>query len=423
MNKPNKELVNTVEIFERPRVLILDKNDRKWWMEQKTNLVVDITLCTDSSELLLKASQLEFDAIILGVAEDTEKKSLSITEEVRQLPTGKNLPVAFLVDEEKSMSIISKAELTNSVILVKPLKHEIIASCITKLLSFNRLNAFVISESPQMTAQLVSSLNECSLQTHFTLRPNRCFEFLYDYEPEIVFLDIDIRSQDPITLCGQILSNERWKDSIAIIIFSSKGEDCDKQVIKSCGASGVIDFSKSITRVSKNLIDLAGKMKEKRRSRDCDPLTGLQYRDHLYEKYIPLLKSSIPSFFNLVWLDVQDLKTINADYGHEVGDRVVQTISTFLLQRLESVPSFICRWDSDEFIIVLKCAREVAEQLIKNAILDLRLIKIEGLDKDVSLNAGIAQLCDDGQTLDELLDVAKWRLHTAKRESVPLVSK
>ncbi len=422
MNKSKKELVNTVEIFERPRVLILDSADRKWWTEQKTNLVVDITLSNDASEVLLKASQIEFDAIILGIIPGTEKKSISLAEEVRQLPSGKNMPVAFLVAEE-SISIVTKAGLLNSVVLVKPLKHDMIASCITKLLSFNRLNAFVISESPQITAQLVSSLGECDLHTHFTLRPNRCFEFLYDYEPEIVFVDIDIRSQEPTALCHQILANERWKESIAIIIFSSKGEDCDKQMMNSCGANGMIDFSKSITRVSKNLIELAGDMKEKRRNRDCDPLTGLQYRDHLYEKYIPLLKSTIPAFFNLVWLDVQDLKTINADYGHEVGDRVVYTISSFFLQRLEAVPSFICRWDSDEFIIVLKCARDEAEQLIENAILDLRLIKIEGLDKDVSLNAGIAQLCDDGQTLDELLDVAKWRLHTAKRESVPLVSK
>ena len=64
---------------------------------------------------------------------------------------------------------------------------------------------------------------------------------------------------------------------------------------------------------------------------------------------------------------------------------------------------------------MVKGLKEEAESEIKNAVLDFSLIKIPNLDKNVRVCAGIAHFPEDGKTVDELLDLANWRLHKAKK--------
>ena len=54
----------------------------------------------------------------------------------------------------------------------------------------------------------------------------------------------------------------------------------------------------------------------------------------------------------VVFIDVDDLKTINDQYGHLVGDTVLSSLSNIIHNQLRST-DLLSRWGGDEFIILL----------------------------------------------------------------------
>jgi diguanylate cyclase (GGDEF)-like protein/PAS domain S-box-containing protein len=104
-----------------------------------------------------------------------------------------------------------------------------------------------------------------------------------------------------------------------------------------------------------------------------DQLTGLCNRKHAEHT----LKGKVEEFkrygtrFGMTLIDVDDLKQINNRYGHEAGDRILQVVSRSLSSTLRPFDT-ICRWDSDEFIIMAANIRN--DQNLMNMANRLRLL-------------------------------------------------
>jgi len=54
----------------------------------------------------------------------------------------------------------------------------------------------------------------------------------------------------------------------------------------------------------------------------------------------------------IIFVDVNNLKVVNDTYGHQEGDRLIQTVSRLLKERLRS-SDVICRLGGDEFLLIL----------------------------------------------------------------------
>jgi diguanylate cyclase (GGDEF)-like protein len=99
-----------------------------------------------------------------------------------------------------------------------------------------------------------------------------------------------------------------------------------------------------------------------------DPLTGLGNRRSL-KQTIPQLISGMPqgSQLALMVADLDCLKPINDEHGHEAGDRVLVHVSRILRDCLRA-QDIVVRWGGDEFVIVHSCndlepAAELAERI------------------------------------------------------------
>ena len=63
-------------------------------------------------------------------------------------------------------------------------------------------------------------------------------------------------------------------------------------------------------------------------------------------------KSMVIKNFSLALFDVDDFKKINDTYGHQVGDRALQFLSTLILDRAREI-DLVARWGGEEIIVGL----------------------------------------------------------------------
>lgn len=410
----------TQPIYTRPRILVADcANDFRESMEGWQNeLLCDLALPEDPDNALMVASSKRLDAIIIGVEPGGEERAVSLAGKFHQIPDKKNTPVAFVVSSLDSIPILESLEPACYVCLEKPLSFDNMAKIVTQLVNFEHYNALIVSAVAPVMARLSGALKAENINARSTLHPHRYLEFLYDFEPEVLLIDIDLKSPNVVDVCERLNQSTRWA-TMAIVLFSSSGKDIDADMVDQCKAKAALNLGdydkagqvvKTIARAVRE--NCAGK-------RDSDYLTGLPLTNSLYEKYVPLMAESkgSPLTLTLALIDIQQLNEINENAGHGTGDRVLSALSNFLQQRVAGTPSMICRWSEDEFVVMLKATSEAAKLLIKNTVLDFGLIKIPSCSESVRLRAGVSCFPDDGTSLDALLDLAYWRLHNAKKNA------
>ena len=95
-----------------------------------------------------------------------------------------------------------------------------------------------------------------------------------------------------------------------------------------------------------------------------DPLTGIFNRRIISENLKTLQKNR--SDYSIVILDLDHFKSINDDYGHDIGDKVLQHVAKILSENVRD-GDIVGRFGGEEFILILKekqlsYALEIAER-------------------------------------------------------------
>ena len=142
-----------------------------------------------------------------------------------------------------------------------------------------------------------------------------------------------------------------------------------------------------------------------------DSLTGLKNR-----RYLEQFFSTIPyQSFALLFIDVDNFKSINDQYGHDIGDVVLVEIGN----RLKSIArkkDIIIRLAGDEFLLILPdITRQMASDQA-NKVLTSFSEPITIMDKVeyLTTSIGISFYPDDGKTIDVLIKKADTAMYIAK---------
>ncbi|RKP51518.1 GGDEF domain-containing protein [Cohnella endophytica] len=148
-----------------------------------------------------------------------------------------------------------------------------------------------------------------------------------------------------------------------------------------------------------------------------DLLTEIHNRRFVIQKFPGLLAKTGRRNENMILflIDVDNFKKINDTYGHETGDKVLQSISRILLSNTTN-KDIVARWAGDEFLIVSPYSdekiREVIIHKVKNALKKLS----EEINMDVSVAIGTSVYPNDAKTLDALLHTADRRMYEMKSQ-------
>jgi diguanylate cyclase (GGDEF)-like protein/putative nucleotidyltransferase with HDIG domain len=142
-----------------------------------------------------------------------------------------------------------------------------------------------------------------------------------------------------------------------------------------------------------------------------DPLTGLGNHRHFHERLQRELAQAEDhgGMVSLCFLDIDDFKRINDQFGHPAGDRVLSQVASRLRQGGEAF-----RLGGDEFAVLLAGMDEqvalATTQSIVQRIADTEL----GKTGAITISAGVATFPQHGRERDSLIRLADGALYWAK---------
>ena len=142
-----------------------------------------------------------------------------------------------------------------------------------------------------------------------------------------------------------------------------------------------------------------------------DGLTGLLNRN----AYELLFRDTDLDHAALLIADVDDFKSINDRYGHDVGDKILKRVASVLQHSFRSVDQ-IYRIGGDEFVIIMTRANSTMRQLVLDKINHANQVLQQGAEDipPTSLSVGVA-FCDRENPQGDLLKDADTALYRVKQ--------
>jgi len=150
-----------------------------------------------------------------------------------------------------------------------------------------------------------------------------------------------------------------------------------------------------------------------------DALTGLNNRgalDKILKREVDIsIRHNIP--LSLIVLDIDYFKSINDQYGHTVGDKVLQNLSRCIESEIRGC-DILFRYGGEEFVIVLTntdlSGAELLSERIRHAVIKEEFI-IENKSVPIRISLGVAEL-DKNDDTEELFIKSDKALYEAKRK-------
>lgn len=177
----------------------------------------------------------------------------------------------------------------------------------------------------------------------------------------------------------------------------------------------VFDAENRVVRVIGTLTDISVQIDREQELREQarqDPLTGLYNRAG-----VKMINARLEQISRgvLFMMDLDDFKSINDNYGHAAGDKLLTAVGRILTETFRT-DDIVARVGGDEFVAFLSGSdsRTTAEQKAQELLERVRTLRIEGIDTAASVSIGAASAPTCGRTYEALSAVADEALYQVK---------
>lgn len=145
---------------------------------------------------------------------------------------------------------------------------------------------------------------------------------------------------------------------------------------------------------------------------DKDFLTNTYSRRILFEIFPKLKKDD--SELIIIMLDVDNFKSINDRFGHDVGDIVLQKVAHLLVQNTRKKWDRVIRWGGDEFILLLSLdAKKEAHKVIEHLERGFQNLS-EEMDIEIRSSIGFTFCNPSTQSITDLIRTADLNMYQHK---------
>ncbi len=360
-----------------------------------------------------------------------------VCRRIKAMPEGKPIPVIFVTVVEATQSKVAGFDVGAADYITKPFDIDEVRARIRTHLELSRLQRHLGQQVVQRTQLLEDSreqyriLADYSPNWEYWLSPEGNYLYVSPactsvsgYAPADFFADATLMDKliHPEDLQGwrsgkmpadtaaapQILrlcakdGSERWVEHIAKRVLSGAGVPL--------GLRGSYS-DVTLRRQAEQKLDFLTHR---------DPLTGLPNRTlfaELLSHAVTLAKHNA-SEFSLLFINLDNFKTINESLGHSAGDRILIEVAHRLQALMPGVEA-IARIGGDEFnIIVERNAVSPGIDLVAQRLIDAlsQPYLLESQSAYIGASVGIAQYPADGHDAETLQSHADAALHRAKQQ-------
>ena len=193
-----------------------------------------------------------------------------------------------------------------------------------------------------------------------------------------------------------------------------KNADEQTYVVKQAGGDNIC-----IDNVINNNISDSDFQKTKiHKLANFDLLTGLPNRYLARERFLRALHRARRrrQKFCLMFLDLDDFKTVNDSLGHQMGDEYLKHM-TSTLKALLRAEDTICRMGGDEFLVITENIQQTEDiiTLVKKVTDAIQQpVRINGQQITITTSVGIIQVPDDGEDFNDICRRGEIALFRAK---------
>jgi diguanylate cyclase (GGDEF)-like protein len=189
----------------------------------------------------------------------------------------------------------------------------------------------------------------------------------------------------------------------------------DRELDATFALAAILQFSSYAVILGGVFLDNIRLFQEIRRLAMTDPVTGLaNYRrliDSLEVEIQRTARTGKP--FALLMFDLDGLKKINDQFGHQVGTRALCRVADVLRSHSRAIDT-AARHGGDEFTLILPETMDQGAQEVLSRICDR--ITNDGERPTITLSGGCAVHPRDGRTTETLMDAADRALYRMKEQ-------
>jgi diguanylate cyclase (GGDEF)-like protein len=163
--------------------------------------------------------------------------------------------------------------------------------------------------------------------------------------------------------------------------------------------------------------------REKKISR-TDPLTGVSNARYFYEfAEIELERARrYGHLLTIVYLDLDNFKYINDNFGHLTGDRLLKLIADTIHSRIRAI-DIVARLGGDEFVILLPEVSYLDAQVVVERMKNLLVEVMKGNRWPVTFSMGMITYRSLPESVDSLIKEADDLMYAAKRNGKNKIEK
>jgi diguanylate cyclase (GGDEF)-like protein len=292
----------------------------------------------------------------------------------------------------------------------------------------------IVDDSRLNIKVLSDILKEKSYRIALARSGKMALEFVEMKKPDLILLDIMMPEIDGFEVCRRLKSNPETK-SIPIIFIS--GLDKSKHIVQGFKAGAVdyivkpfqkevvlarVDTHLKLNETQKELKKTNNELKELLNEVEFlsfhDEMTGL-YNRRYFENELDRLSSSRRLPITLLVADMDNLKVVNDNYGHKMGDHYIKAAAE-ILKKSSREEDIVARIGGDEFAIILpETAFEAADKIyqrIKSNIREYNQQQDLVVRLDISL--GFAVRTKETQNLDRIFKKADKMMYNNKGKRI-----
>jgi diguanylate cyclase (GGDEF)-like protein len=264
---------------------------------------------------------------------------------------------------------------------------------------------------------------------HVLTEPDNLAAVVAEVEPDVIVIADQFADITGFELCGDLRMTEEGKHVAIVILSTALARENEVARALRAGADDCVSMDRRVelrARIQARLRDkrYRDSLRRIRSERDrlrvaasIDTLTGLPNRSVLEDAIRQKMADN--ASFAVLFLDIDFFKKVNDTFGHDIGDRVLRAVATYMKRSIRA--DDLCgRYGGEEFVIIVQGADlALAQRIAERHRVGIAAVPLPDIGErgHVTVSIGVADFAPASADTDaeSLLKRADQALYEAKR--------